>query len=304
MKRPEPGATAEEKMTVPEDAANLLLPGETLNEALERSTKKLRLMEQQMAELRRRHSEREKELACHILLSNLLDEITRSSRNTCRTLKEVAENLPPAMQFPDICAAKIVFPTALFTTKGWREDSPWRITRPLRCRYPTERIVGSIDVCYYEDPTERIRTLQRLEGDDEDGADAGRPFLQEEEDLLQVVAERVSNFISRGIAENRVAELTGPLQFCYGCNSVRDEERWKPLRQFLEERASIEFTSTLCMKCAAAYIEESQRQQQEKSREREAQAAKNATKTTGVPKTKEEEKVSETCGCSMKKVGS
>lgn len=85
-----------------------------------RNSQRLAEMESEMQDLRHRISEREKELACHMLLSSLLDEITQSSQHTASILNEVVSILPPAMQYPDICAARIVLQSATYSSPNWK----------------------------------------------------------------------------------------------------------------------------------------------------------------------------------------
>lgn len=89
-----------------------------------RNSQRLAEMESEMQSLRHRISEREKELACHMLLSNLLDEITQSSQHTASVLNEVVSILPPAMQYPDICAARIVLHSATYSSPNWKSVAP------------------------------------------------------------------------------------------------------------------------------------------------------------------------------------
>ena len=89
--------------------------------------------------------------------------------------KRIANLLPTAFQFPEICRVKIVYQGKEFTTKNYK-DSPWALTTELRFQ---DRSVGSIRVCYTEEkPT----------------SDVG-PFLSDEKQTLNTLAQRVSYHI-------------------------------------------------------------------------------------------------------------
>lgn len=100
-----------------------------------RNSLRLAEMESEMQSLRHRISEREKELACHMLLSNLLDEITQSSQHTASVLNEVVSILPPAMQYPDICAARIVLHSATYSSPNWKSVPHTTICFFHRCMF-------------------------------------------------------------------------------------------------------------------------------------------------------------------------
>jgi len=121
---------------------------EEARKMIARNSEKLTEMEKEMHKLRHLISEREKELACHMVLSNLLDEMTQSANSTASVLKEIVSILPPAMQYPDICAARIVLSSSTYSSRDWDWNSPWRISSEIRCNYPEPRQVGTVEIAF------------------------------------------------------------------------------------------------------------------------------------------------------------
>jgi signal transduction histidine kinase len=125
-----------------------------------------------------RHSEllreRVKELECLRAIARLFD---RRDAEAAETLRGVAEALPRAWQYADIAQARIVVGEDVYATPGFR-DTPWCQTSALLVG---GELVGALTVCYVEERPDRY------EG----------PFLKEERDLLDMVAQRLSGYIER-----------------------------------------------------------------------------------------------------------
>jgi len=124
-------------------------------------------------------------------------------------LQEAADLLPPAWQYPEIACARIVFEGREYPTAGFRETE-WKQAAQIRLRGEP---VGSIEVCY-------------LEGRPE--ADEG-PFVQEERDLIDTIAERLGTAIERRQAEAAVRKHEQSLQ----ASNARLAEMTQEMQQFL-----------------------------------------------------------------------
>lgn len=118
--------------------------------------------------------ERVKELECLRAIARLFD---RRDAEAVETLRGVAEVLPRAWQYPDLAQARIVVGGETYATSGFRE-TPWCQTSALLVGGEP---AGTLSVCYLEERPDRY------EG----------PFLKEERDLLDMVAQRLSGYIER-----------------------------------------------------------------------------------------------------------
>ncbi len=131
----------------------------------------LALISQQMrASLR----ERVKELTCLYRMARLME---RPAIRLEKVLQNIAALLPPAWQYPEVAAARIVLDGECFSTEGFNECVS-KQTAPLAIKDQTR---GCIEVGYSEEKPE---------------FDEG-PFLEEERNLLDIVARQVSSLIER-----------------------------------------------------------------------------------------------------------
>lgn len=108
--------------------------------------------------------ERVKELTLLHQVALLLD-VSRGSES--QLLQELVDMIPAAMQFPEVCVARIVSNGQQVSTRNW-QDSPWRLSVPLAA----SNGAGLLEVAY----------AQKVWTGDE-------PFLPEERQLLTSVAE-------------------------------------------------------------------------------------------------------------------
>ncbi|MBU0543990.1 MAG: sigma 54-interacting transcriptional regulator [Proteobacteria bacterium] len=127
--------------------------------------------------------ERVRELSCLYSISALrelpgitLDEV----------LKRIIVLIPPAWQFPEITAARIVIDGQRFKTQNFRKTS-WMQTREI---IVNGKPVGQVEVCYLE---------QRP-------ASKEGPFLIEERHLLNAIAERIGRIVERMKLEDALRE--------------------------------------------------------------------------------------------------
>ena len=75
------------------------------------------------------------------------------------------------------------------------------------------------------------------------------PFMPEEQNLLNIVAERVGKFLSQLKIQERIQQLTGMLSMCTCCRKVCDSGQWKTIEAYLRERSHLVFTNSLCPTC-------------------------------------------------------
>ncbi len=119
-----------------------------------------------------------------------------------KLLKRFVALLPPAFQFPDICAAQISYGDLVVRTENWR-DTPWVLTIDFRTGDGRR---GAIEVAYMEERP---------------SADEG-PFLDEERSLISSLSEVLTSALERQHAraaveannrelESRVAKRTAEL---------------------------------------------------------------------------------------------
>lgn len=106
-------------------------------------------------------------------------------------LEELVALLPPAWQHAECCEARIAYGDLQVTTPGWRE-SPWRQSASFR----TREGIGVVEVLYTEEQPE---------------ADEG-PFLAEERDLLDSLAESLAGYLERQRAERERRNLESQLR--------------------------------------------------------------------------------------------
>jgi PAS domain S-box-containing protein len=117
-------------------------------------------------------SERVKELDCLYGMSALIEEpdVTLEA-----ILQGIVDLVPPAWQYPEITAARIILGDQVFNSERFRTSS-WLQAQDLVVRGDS---VGRIEVCYLEERPEQ---------------DEG-PFLQEKRALLNAIACRLSTII-------------------------------------------------------------------------------------------------------------
>jgi len=101
-------------------------------------------------------------------------------------LQEIASILPPAWQYPDVTTARIIYGGREYRTRGFRE-SPWRQSAGF---VTADGNTGSVDVFYLEE------TPPEAEG----------PFLAEERNLINSLAEMLHIYLDRRLASDALLE--------------------------------------------------------------------------------------------------
>jgi len=152
-----------------------------LNEDLIKEIKKRKAVKKELKQVALRLGERIKELNCLYNISKLRERTDFSLEDI---LQSIVDFIPSAWQYPEITCARIDYDGCEFTTNNYK-NSRWKLTRDIMVY--SER-VGTLEVCYLE---------EKLELDE-------GPFLREERNLIDAIAERIAKFIEREWAEDEI----------------------------------------------------------------------------------------------------
>jgi PAS domain S-box-containing protein len=150
---------------------------------LDAEIKERRRVEKELQQSMNDVGERIKELNC-------IFEISRLMERRGLTLKEILQGIvgliPPAWKHPEITCAKIIIEGQEFSTENF-EETPWSLTQDIVLE---DEIIGALAVYY----------LEQLPESDEG------PFLKEERDLINTIAERIGRIIERNRAQTALLE--------------------------------------------------------------------------------------------------
>lgn len=129
--------------------------------------------------------EKSRELAERVKELNCLYRIARLREGGKESLKDIAQGvveiLPSSWQYPERTGARVIFRGQEFKTENFRV-TPWKLTAPLVVH---GEHAGVVEVCLLDSPTEEEE----------------RPFLEEEQGLLNAVAERLGRIIEHREAD-------------------------------------------------------------------------------------------------------
>jgi signal transduction histidine kinase len=137
--------------------------------------------------------ERVKELTCLYGVSNAVQNLNRP---VDELLREVAELLPPGWQYPEITSARITFDRRSFATSGF-QDYPWKQSADIAVNGVRR---GRIEVVYSTEMP---------------AIDEG-PFLKEERNLIDAVAETLGLTLAHQRAQWALRERVKELTCLYG----------------------------------------------------------------------------------------
>jgi PAS domain S-box-containing protein len=101
-------------------------------------------------------------------------------------LQGIVELIPPAWKHPEITCAEIIIEGQAFSTQNF-EETPWSLNQDIVLE---NEIIGALAVYYLEELPE---------------SDEG-PFLREERDLINTIAERIGRIIERKRAQTALLE--------------------------------------------------------------------------------------------------
>ena len=153
------------------------------NQQLDAGNQQLRASEEELRKLNHELQDRIKELDCLYGLSRLVEHRDISLE---QIFEGVVKLIPPAWEYPEITAARINFDGQQFKTANFRETA-WMQSADIKV-YGQK--AGTIEVRYLKKRPE---------------LDEG-PFLKEERDLLEDIAERLAETIERKRAEEKLLD--------------------------------------------------------------------------------------------------
>jgi hypothetical protein len=153
-----------------------------INEELNREIKELKRSDaKELGLVHNRLSERIKELNCLYDISSFRDDTDFSLD---AILQAVVDFIPPAIQFPEITCARLIFGGYEVATKNFK-DTRWKLSCEITV---SNKWLGTLEVCYLEEKPE---------------LDEG-PFLKEAKTLINAVAENIAKIIEREEAETDI----------------------------------------------------------------------------------------------------
>jgi diguanylate cyclase (GGDEF)-like protein/PAS domain S-box-containing protein len=167
---------ARAKVAGPEEVASL---ARDFNEMVDQRKQAEEALQERTHDL----SERAKELKCLYEISNLVQKPDISPEDL---LQGAVDLIPSSWQYPEVTCARITLDGREFRTENFRETA-WRQTSDI---IVNGEQAGAVEVCYLEE---------------EPGADEG-PFLNEERDLVNAIAERLGRITERERAEQALRE--------------------------------------------------------------------------------------------------
>ena len=161
-----------------------------INEELNREMKILkRADKKELGYVSNRLAERLRELNCLYDISSLRDGANFSLDDI---LQAVVDFIPPAIQYPEITCARIMFDHYVFTTKNFK-DTKWKLSQEIKVN--NERI-GALEVCYLEEKPEL-----------EEG-----PLHKEAKNLIAAIAENIAQIVERDWAEIEIRKCRNKIE--------------------------------------------------------------------------------------------
>ena len=161
-----------------------------INEELNREMKSLkRADKKELGYVSNRLAERLRELNCLYDISSLRDGANFSLDDI---LQAVVDFIPPAIQYPEITCARIMFDHYVFTTKNFK-DTKWKLSQEIKVN--NERI-GALEVCYLEEKPEL-----------EEG-----PLHKEAKNLIAAIAENIAQIVERDWAEIEIRKCRNKIE--------------------------------------------------------------------------------------------
>ena len=149
-----------------------------INEELKRKIKKHARVDEKLEEVSQRLKERIRELNCLYDISSLR---AGPSYSLDDVLQELVDFIPPAIEYPEIACARIIFDRYEFKTKNFK-DTKWKLSQDIKLN--NERI-GSLEVCYLKEKPK----FEKL------------PHLKQLKNLISAVAESIAQIVDREWAE-------------------------------------------------------------------------------------------------------
>ena len=161
----------------------------------------------------RKQAESEKERILHSLQERYkelnclygIDEINRRKGITIEEVfKEIVRLIPPGWQYPEITGGCITFEDRKYKTRNFKRTK-WMQRADI---IVNNEKAGLIEVCYLENKP---------------GSDEG-PFLKEESNLINAMAERLGQIIKQKLAEESLKKLSSALEQTADLVVITDKE--------------------------------------------------------------------------------
>jgi hypothetical protein len=146
-----------------------------INEELNREIKELKRSDtEELGRVAHKLRGRIKELNCLYDISSFRDATDFSLD---AVLQAVVDFIPPAIQYPEITCARLIFGGYEVTTKNFK-DTRWKLSREITVN---NEWMGTLEVCYLVEKPELEEGL----------------FLKEAKNLINAVAETIARIIER-----------------------------------------------------------------------------------------------------------
>jgi two-component system sensor histidine kinase/response regulator len=145
-------------------------------------------------------NERMKELNCLYEMAKIIETPKISLEEIYQKIVDV---MPPAWQYPDITCARITVEGQEFKTPNYK-DTKWKQSTDIRTH---GKKVGVVEVCYLEEKQE---------------IDEG-PFLKEERNLIEAIAERMGRITERNQAEEKIKIFSDAIASAFDYFILTDE---------------------------------------------------------------------------------
>ena len=149
-----------------------------INEKLKRKIKKHERVDEKLEQVSQRLKERIRELKCLYDISSLR---AGPSFSLDDVLQELVDFIPPAIEYPEIACARIIFDRYEFKTKNFK-DTKWKLSQDIKLN---NQRIGSLEVCYLKEKPK----FEKL------------PHLKQLKNLISAIAESISQIIDREWAE-------------------------------------------------------------------------------------------------------
>jgi hypothetical protein len=185
--------------------------------------------------------ERIKELNCLYSIADMIEK----TETIGEIFQKAADLIPKSWYYAELACARIIYGDQEFKTENFQE-SAWKMSADM---VVNGELTGVVEVCYLKEMPDIC------EG----------PFLKEERDLIDAVAERLGKVAKRKQYEKDLAKLisemqtaiskiktlSGLLPICAACKKIRnDAGYWEQIESFIAQHSEAEFSHSICPDCA------------------------------------------------------
>jgi len=161
-----------------------------INEELNREINELKSAgKEKLGYVSNRLKERIKELNCLYDISSFSNDANFSLDEILQT---IVDFIPPAIQYPEIACARILFDRYEFITKNYKETK-WKLSQEIKV-YNEQ--IGVLEVYYLEEKPEL-----------EEG-----PFPKEAKDLITAIAKNIAQIVERDWAEIEIRKCRNKIE--------------------------------------------------------------------------------------------